>query len=114
MTLKDQMIADAQTAFLNTAEFAEEITYTPAGSAAKQIKAVVVRQGLEPTSENTGRSLKNQAEVFISTDVEAGVDVINRKDDRITLNDNEGVARDARVNENMGQDGGLWHLLVGW
>lgn len=114
MTLQEQMAVDARTAFLNPTEFAEEITYTPVGSAVKQIKAVVVCKGLEPAGENTGRSLKNQAEVFISTDAVVGVAVINRKEDRVTLNDIDGISREARVHDVLGQDCGLWHLLVGW
>jgi len=114
VSLKDQMALDAKTVFLNGGEFAEQITYTPSGETAKTIKAVVVRKELAPADENSGRSLKNQAEVFISSDGTEGVSAINQKDDRITVSDVEGVSKEARINDILGSDGGLWHLLVGW
>jgi hypothetical protein len=113
MSLKDQMAFDAKTVFLNNGEFAEEITYKPAGGAAKLIQAVIVRKELLPSDEVNGRSLKNQAEVYISTDPLEGVSFINRRDDRITM-DVEGTAKDARINDVLGKDNGMWRLLVGW
>lgn len=114
MSLKDQMAADARMAFLNNNEFAEEITYTPAAGTAKLIRAVIVRKELSPSDEVTGRSLKNQAEAYISTDPIEGVAFINRRDDRIALNDVEGISKEARINDVLGKDEGLWHLLIGW
>lgn len=114
MSLKDQMAFDAKTAFLNSGEFAEEITYTPADGPGKVIRAVIVRKELSPADEVTGRSLKNQAEAYISTDPMEGVVSVNRRDDRITLNDVEGTVKEARINDVLGKDEGLWHLLIGW
>lgn len=114
MSLKDQMALDAKSVFLNGGEFAEEIAYTPAGGSAKLIKAVVVRKELSPADENTGRSLKNQAELYILTDPLEGIAFINRRDDRITLSDVEGVSKEARINDVLGKDEGMWHLLIGW
>jgi len=114
VSLKEQMALDAKTVFLNGGEFAEEITYTPAGGTAKLIRAVIVRKDLSPSDQNIGRSLKNQAEAYISTDPIEGIAFINRKDDRLTLNDVEGVSKEARINDVLGKDEGLWHLLIGW
>jgi len=114
VSFKDQLALDAKAVFLNGGEFAEEIIYTPSVGAAKPIKAVVVRKDLTPADENVGRSLKNQAEMFISTDSTEGVSAINQKDDRITLADVEGVSKEARINDILGKDDGLWRLLVGW
>ncbi len=114
MTFKDALSQNAQRVFLNTDEFAEQVIYTPSGGFAKTIKAVIVRKDLSPADENTGRSLKNQAEVFISTDSVTGVSSINRRDDRITLADVEGILREARINDVLGRDDGMWHLVVGW
>ena len=61
MSLKDQFSVDVINCFLNTAEFAEVITYAPEGGAAKDINAIVVRGRLEPGSEDQGRGLQNQA-----------------------------------------------------
>ena len=114
MSFKDQLSQDSINTFLNTDEFAEEITYTPSGGPPKTIKAVVVREGLEPSSENASRSLRNQAEIYIANDDVNGVTVIDKKDDRITLNDVEDTAREARINEILSRDEGIWHLIVGW
>lgn len=114
MRLKDQMALDAKAVFLNSGEFAEEITYTPAGGTAKLIRAVIVRKELSPSDEVNGRSLKNQVEVYISTDPLEGISFINRRDDRITLSDVEGISKEARINDILGKDEGLWHLLIGW
>ena len=43
MSLKDRFSLDVINCFLNTAEFAEAITYTPEGEAGKEINAIVVR-----------------------------------------------------------------------
>ena len=114
MTLKDQIKQDANRVFLNMDEFSEEITYVSAGLEAKVLKAIILRQKLEPGVENTGRSLKNQTEIFISTDPVEGIAEINRKDDRVTLADTEGTLQEARINDVLGKDDGMWHLLIGW
>jgi hypothetical protein len=114
MSFKDQLPQDAVSTFLNTEEFAEEITYTPSVGSPKTIKAVIVREGLEPSSENASRSLRKQAEVYIANDDVDGVTAIDKKDDRITLNDVDGTPREARINEVLGGDEGIWHLIVGW
>ena len=114
MSFKDQLSQDSISTFLNADEFAEEITYTPSGGVPKVIKAVIVREGLEPSSENASRSLRKQAEIYFANDDVNGVTAIDKKDDRITLNDVEGTAREARINEVLGGDEGMWHLIVGW
>jgi hypothetical protein len=114
MSLKDRFSADVIDCFLNTAEFAEVITYTPQGGAAKDINAIVVRGRLEPGSEDQGRVLQNQAEIYIANDTAEGVTSVDKKDDRITLDDVEGTIREARIIEVLHKDDGAWHLLVGW
>ncbi len=113
MSFKDQIAVDAKV-FLNSDEFAEEITYTPAGGAPKEIKAVILRYEIAPTEENVYRSLKNRAEIHIANDAEKGITQINKKDDRITLKDTEGFEHEARINEVINSDKGMWHLLAGW
>ena len=114
MSLKDQFSLDVINCFLNTAEFAEVITYTPEGQSAKDIDAIVVRGRLEPGSEDQGRGLQNQVEIYIANDATEGVTSVDKKDDRITLNDVEGTSRDVRIIEVLHKDEGSWHLLVGW
>lgn len=114
MSLKGRFSADVIDCFLNTAEFAEVITYTPQGQAAKDINAIVVRGRLEPGSEDQGRGLQNQVEIYIANDAVEGVTSVDKKDDRITLDDVEGTIREARIIEVLHKDAGAWHLLVGW
>ncbi|MFH2138464.1 MAG: hypothetical protein ABII88_08135 [Candidatus Omnitrophota bacterium] len=108
------MSRDAVSCFLNSGEFAEEITYITGAGASKIIKAVVVRYELAPAEENINRSLKKQAEVYIANDETSGVVTVNKKDDRITLKDTEGFDREARINDIVNRDDGMWYLMVGW
>jgi len=55
MTLKGQMAQDGHGVFLNTDEFAEEITYTAEGVGSRVIRAIVVRYELAPAEENINR-----------------------------------------------------------
>lgn len=57
MTLQDQMIADAQTVFLNQDHFAEDIVSTPAGGAPTTIQGVVDRGRLDRRQTDGGRVL---------------------------------------------------------
>jgi hypothetical protein len=114
MSFRDRLSEDSINTFLNTGEFAESITYTPSVGSPKVIKAIIVREGLEPSSENSSRSLRKQAEVYIANDETNGVVSIDKKDDRITFDDVEGEPKEARINEILGKDDGMWHLLVGW
>ena len=114
MSLKEQMSKDAVSCFLNSGEFAVEITYITGAGASKIIKAVVVRYELAPAEENINRSLKKQAEVYIANDETSGVVTVNKKDDRITLKDTEGFDREARINDVVNHDDGMWYLMVGW
>lgn len=114
MSLKEQMPKDAVSCFLNGGEFAEDITYTTGEGVSKVIKAVVVRYELAPAEENINRSLKKQAEVYIANDETNGVATVNKKDDRITLKDTEGFDHEARINDVITRDEGMWYLMVGW
>ena len=84
------------------------------GKIPKVIKAVVIRYELAPAEENVYRSLKKQAEIHIANDEDEGVTAINKKDDRILLKDTEGIEHEARINDVINSDEGMWYLLVGW
>jgi len=114
MSFKEGLLEDGKNVFLNDSEFSEEITYIPSGQEAVSINAVVVRIGLEPGVENASRSLRNQAEIYVANDRASGITRLDKKDDRIILNDSEGVQRNARINEVLSRDQGMWHLLIGW
>ena len=113
MSFKELQLEDAKNALLNTDEFAEEIKYASYGKWPVTIKAVIVRERLDPGSENMGRSLRNEAEVYILNDETEGIVSIDKKRDRITLQEsNEEVT--ARISEVLGKDDALWRLLVSW
>jgi hypothetical protein len=113
MTFKSQLAQDAIKAFLDGAAFAEDINYTPKGSAPKQIKAVIVRKRLDPAYEDTGRVLINQAEIFIANDAAAGVTSINKGGDTVSFAETiGGAAINWVVADILDHDEGIWHLLV--
>ncbi len=113
MTFKSQLAQDAIKAFLDGAVFAEDITYTPKGSAPKLIKAVIIRKRLDPAYEDTGRTLINQGEIFIVNDATAGVTSINKGQDTVSFAETiGGAAINWVVADILDHDEGLWHLLV--
>ena len=113
MSFKDQMTQDSVKAFLNTYEFAETITYTPKNGTAKAIKAVINRKRINPAGEDVGRVLVNQSEVFIANDDTNGVSSINKGGDIVSFAESAGGAViDRAVIDVLGQDEGMWHLLV--
>lgn len=113
MGLKERFSADAIDCFLNTGEFAEDITYTPKGGAAKVIKAVVSRKRIDPASEDAGRVLLNQCEIFIANDETAGITSINKGGDLVSLAEViGGPLIDWVVADILAQDEGVWQLLL--
>jgi hypothetical protein len=113
MTLKTKMAADTLQTFLNTNEFAEDITYVPYGGTNKSIKAVLIRRGLDPAGEDTGRIMHNQVEIMIARDINYGMTSIKKGQDKVILPANIGGDDDIwLVVDILGQDDGMWHLLV--
>jgi len=113
MTLKAQIINDSVSCFLNNDEFAEMITYTPKGGVGKSIRAQVFRRGIVPASEDTGRVLQGQVEIYIANDATYGVTSINKGGDTVSLPERTGgVSVTYSVADILQQDEGLWHLLL--
>jgi hypothetical protein len=113
MTLKNQLAQDAGKVFLNNSEFAEDITYTPKAGAPRSIKAVINRKRLDPAYEDTGRTLINQAEIFVANDAVTGVTSINKGGDTAAFAETLGGAVISWVVADiLNQDEGIWHLLV--
>ena len=113
MTFKSQLAQDAVKVFLDGAAFAEDITYTPKAGAPKAIKAVIIRKRLDPAHEDTGRTLINQAELFVANDTIAGVTSINKGGDVVSFAETiGGAAISWVVADILNQDEGIWHLLV--
>lgn len=113
MTFKDQLKDHALNVILNTNEFAESISYTPKGGAAKTIKAIVNRQRANPASEISNRGLVNQAEIIIFKDATNGVaSVIEDADTAVIADYPGGPTQTYRVKNILSSDEGMWHLLL--
>jgi len=112
--LKTKMQDDAATVFLNTDEFSEPVTYTPHNGSAKTINAVIVREQLQPGQEDAGRILRDQYEIYISTDADDGVAVVTKGKDTVQFpkipggTDSTWVVLDI-----LGADDGMWRLSAG-
>ena len=112
MSFKDKVIQDVNV-FLNAQEFAEEVTYTPSGSSAKNVIAVVVRENLQPAQEEHGRVLGRQAELYISADADDGIEEVTVGEDKVefAIRPNQ-ASVEWRVIDILAKSGGIWHLLV--
>jgi hypothetical protein len=113
MSLKTQLKYDAMNSFLNSDEFAEDITYCPHGGTNKSIKAIIIRQRIEPAGEDGGRTIINNMETQIANDATYGMTSIKKGFDKIIAPKTVG-GDDVTfiVADILGQDEGMWHLLV--
>lgn len=113
MTLKQQIKLDAVRTFLNTNEFAEWIKYTPYGGSVKSIKAIVNRKQLDASGEDTGRMLGNMLEIMIANDPTHGVMSIKKGFDKAKVPEfSGGGVYEYLVADILGNDDGMWHLLL--
>jgi len=113
MSFKDNLATDANNVFLNTNEFAEDITYTPKGGSPKSIKAIIVRSRLDTGGEDAGRILRKQAEIYIANDATIGVDSIDKGDDKVQFPEIPGGSNITWAVLDILRTGKMWHLLVG-
>lgn len=113
MSFKDNLRTDALNSFLNTNEFAETIQYTPKGGTLKTIKAVINRKRINPGTEESGRVLQDQIEILIANDPAYGVSLINKGGDEVLFPEVlGGIDVNFVVIDILGEDQGMWHLLV--
>lgn len=113
MSFKDNLLNDAKNTFLNTSELAEEISYTPLDQDSKTINAIVVRESIELGSEDQGRILQKQCQIYIANDETAGVDSINKNGDIVSFPIRIGEdAVDWAIVDILKKDEGMWHLLM--
>ena len=114
MGFKDQVKRDALNVFLNTDQFAENVTYTKEAQAGKQIQAVVVRKPQQPSSEDNARIGINDFEIFLSADPVSGIDTIRRGKDKVTVGIYQDSSQtcDCLVVEVLDSDPGIWHLVI--
>lgn len=112
MSLKTQIVQDAAL-FLNPGEFAEAVTYTPKNGTPKAVAAVIDRKRISPSAEDVGRVLANQCEIYLSRDAVSGIPSVNKGGDTISFPENiGGLSINWAVIDIIGQDEGIWHLLV--
>ena len=113
MSFKDNLNKDALNCFLSPDEFAEAIQYTPKNGIPKTIKAVINRKRLIPGGEESGRTLQNQIEIFIANHETDGVSSINKGGDEVLFPEVlGGIDVNFVVVDILGEDEGMWHLLV--
>lgn len=113
MTLKSQLSQDAISVFLNTDEFAEEVTYTPYGGTPSNIKAIIDRPRIRPAGLDAGGTLVNDIEIHIANHATYGVTSIKKGFDSVVLQRVVGGDNEIfKVIDILGQDEGMWHLLV--
>ena len=114
MTFKAQLSIDAAKVFLNSNEFAEEITYTPKGGSPKSIKAIIVRSQIDAADQGQSRIAHNQTELYIANDATNGVTSVDKGDDEASF---PKIVGGSNINwvviDILGMDKGMWHLLVG-
>lgn len=114
MTLKSQIVTDAKTVFLNNDEFSETVSYTPDGSSAKSIKAIVMRPQIDVLDQDRGVVLANQVQLYISTDATEGVAAVKKSLDKVALKLllSDAAATTFRITDVIGHDEGMWHLVA--
>ncbi len=113
MSLKNELSRDIINTFLNTDEFAEDISYITDTGVSRVIKAIVNRQRIKPSPENSGRILLNQVEIIIANDAENGLASINKGRDMFVFPALLGQAPvQWVVIDIIDHDSGAWHLLL--
>lgn len=113
MSFKDLMKRDAMDTIENSDEFAEAIVYTPYGGAAKTISAIVIRNRIEPNSQDQNRSLVNQVIIEIANDLTSGITTINKGQDKVSLPALIGSSNsDWLIVDIVAQDDAMWRLLA--
>ena len=108
-----KLLDDAKLAFLNASEFAEVISYTPFGGAAKLLSALIVRERLESKGPDHSISITRGAEIFVANDAVSGVTSINKNNDKVSFPVQIGGPPVIwTVVEILQHDEGMWHLRV--
>ena len=113
MSFRTKLLDDAKKVFLNTAELAEDITYVSPDSSARHIKAIVIRQRPDSESQDTGRILQRQIEIYVLNDRDDGIASVNKGQDKVLLPIQiDGEAVSWAVVDIISKDDAMWHLLI--
>jgi hypothetical protein len=105
MTLKSAITADAGRVFLDTAAFAESVTYHPrlfkSGDVrtSRTISAVVIRESLSSVAEDGGESITPIFEVHVANNATTGISSteLDTGGDQIALPIRDGMAATKRA-----------------
>lgn len=112
MTFRSQTLTDFLNTILNTDEMAESISYTPNGSAAITIKAIINRSPLQSNAADNGMTLTDECEVFVANDATYGVTTVT-KNDTLSFPKRIGDSNSTwRVIEIVEKDDAAWRLRV--
>lgn len=115
MTLANSISADATTVFLQTDDFAEQVTYIPYryfgedAVANRTINAVVIRRGIEVLAED-GVTVAPVWEVHVANDSTTGIssDELDLGGDKIQLPPRDNETAEARsITQLLTQDAGM-------
>lgn len=104
MTLKDQLATDAISVFCNTDDFAETVTYYPhryyneTARAAREIKAVVLRESITVLAED-GDTVAPVWQVHVANNATTGIssEELDIGGDQISLPPREGDTAERRT-----------------
>jgi hypothetical protein len=88
--------------------FGETISYTPSGSTARSIKAVVFRRGAEKLSIPSGIPTQ-QYPIVVEIDA-TDITSVKEKEDKINCADFNGVLKEYRVSKILYADAGCFKL----
>ena len=114
MTFAAKVLQDMQDTFLNTAEFAEAVTYIPSGGEPVTIYAVVERAPINPIIDRgQGYSALN-THIWISRDSTPGIGIgtVKERFDKVALKAKLTDVSDTTfiVKKMFDHDMGGWHL----
>ncbi len=113
MSFREKLKDDADKAFLNKDELAEDITYASADESIRHIRAIVVRERPDTGLEDGGRILQSQAELYILNDKDLGTTRVSKGEDKVMLPaEVDGEVVEWRVIDIISKDEALWHLLI--
>lgn len=113
MSLKSDLAKDFIDNFLMDDEFAEDIIYSPKEDYERTIRAVVVRERVQPNEPDRHMSLNRECEIYIVNDAAKGITSINKNNDTVSFPVQiGGDSVDWTVVEIISHDDGVWHLRV--
>lgn len=113
MSFQEMMKSDLS-GILTAEEFARDVVYTPADGDPVTIRAMVEVKPPETIGEDYGRAIHHTAEIVVLNDSALGIDAVSLANDRVSFEDDSGIARTARILRVVNSDAAGKTLLIGW